>query len=79
MSKHCDKNSCSGGNDFYGGHDPVIRVPERDHNLLHNRDEANQHPIKAITNLRTRLNEKANKSDIEPLSNTEINEILGGL
>lgn len=62
MSYH-HHNPCSGGNGFLGGCTPVIPVPERDHNKLENRDEANQHPIEAITNLRTELDQISQESD----------------
>ena len=61
MSYH--RHPCSGGNGFLGGCDPVIPIPERDHNKLENRDEANQHPIEAITNLRTELNQMSRGSE----------------
>ena len=63
MSNCHHHNSCSGGNGFLGGCTPVIPVPERDHNKLENRDEANQHPIEAITNLRTELDQLNQESD----------------
>lgn len=40
-----------------GGFDSVVRVPEWDHNRLANRDEANQHPISAISGLQEILDE----------------------
>lgn len=61
---NCHHNPCSGGNGFLGGCTPVIPVPERDHNKLENRDEANQHPIEAITNLRTELDQMNQDSDV---------------
>lgn len=60
---NCHRDPCSGGNGFLGGCTPVIPVPERDHNKLENRDEANQHPIEAITNLRTELDQINQDSD----------------
>ena len=62
-NQHHHHNPCSGGNGFLGGFEPVIRIPERDHNKLENRDEANQHPIEAITNLRTELDQLNKKTD----------------
>ena len=62
MSYH--HHPCSGGNGFLGGCEPVVRVPERDHNRMENRDEANQHPIEAITNLRTELDQMNQNSDV---------------
>lgn len=63
MSNCHHHNPYSGGNGFLGGCTPVIPVPERDHNKLENRDEANQHPIEAITNLRTELDQINQDSD----------------
>ncbi len=65
----------------HGGYDPVVRVPERDHNKLENRDESNQHPIKAISGLRKELNgmnkEITNKiSTGDTLTNEDIDNIL---
>lgn len=70
MSYH--HHPCSGGNGFLGGCEPVIRIPERDHNRMENRDEANQHPIEAITNLRTEL-DKLTKDSYE--QNAQISVI----
>lgn len=36
-------------------YDHVVEVMERDHNKLENRDEANQHPISAISGLQDKL------------------------
>ena len=58
----------------HGGYDPVVRVPERDHNKLENRDEANQHPIDAISGLQKELDEKVGSKDT--LSILDIEEIL---
>lgn len=63
------------------GFDAVVRVPERDHNKLENRDEANQHPIRAISGLRRELNgmskeigDKIGTSEV--MTNAEIQQIL---
>lgn len=65
----CERDPCGGD-----GFDSVIRVPDRDHNRLENRDMENQHPIKAITNLKYELDNKMGTHDA--LSNLEILEIM---
>ena len=48
-----------------------------DHAQLYNREAKEQHPIDAITNLDTALQNRVNVSDA--LTNMEIEKILGGL
>lgn len=67
----CERDPCD------DGFDSVIRVPERDHSKLENRDAEDAHPIKAITNLQFELTQKMNAHDA--LTNIEILEILGGI
>lgn len=78
MGRYCERDPCGPSPD---GFDSVVRVPERDHNKLENRDEANQHPIKAISGLRkeltglnTELSKKVGAESV--LSNAEIQAIL---
>lgn len=56
------------------GFDHVIEVPERDHTKLENRDQPNQHPIKAISGLRKELNTKLGEGDT--LTNEDLLKIL---
>ena len=48
----------------------------KDHNLLNNRDMADQHPIKAITGLEDAIQDVDNLKQIQPISNKEIENIL---
>lgn len=66
----CERDPCG------DGFDSVIRVPERDHSKLENRDKVDQHPIKAITNLRFELSQKVGAQNA--MTNMEIKEIIGG-
>lgn len=67
----CERDPCG------GGFDSVIRVVERDHSKLTNRDMEDAHPIKAITNLKFELGQKLNENDA--ITNMEILQILGGI
>lgn len=71
MGGCCNRDPCGGD-----GFDSVIRVPERDHAKLENRDKEDQHPIKAITNLQYELSQKMGAQ--QAMTNMDINEILGG-
>lgn len=53
-----------------------VSLGTTDHNALKNRDAENQHPIAAITDLENQLSKKLGTEDF--LSNTEIEELLGG-
>ncbi len=68
---HCERDPCC------DGFDTVVRVPERDHSKLVNRDMEDAHPIKAITNLQAELTQKMNAQDA--LTNMEILQIIGGI
>jgi len=54
----------------------VMRVTTNNHADLKNRDAPDQHPIRAITDLEKQLSKKIGTEDF--LSNTEIEELLGG-
>lgn len=64
----------SGDANFNADFGTITNVSVSDHNKLTNRDADNQHPIKAITGLRTELNDKMKSSDV--LTNMEIQAIL---
>lgn len=67
-------DSSVSGNNIEMELDPVQQVTTSDHDKLQNRSKPNQHPIEAITDLITILNEKTNAKDV--LSNMEILKIL---
>lgn len=50
-----------------------------DHTLLKNRDLPDQHPIEAIADLRPELDGKLEDSDLQALSNIEIENLLRGV
>lgn len=56
--------------------DQVVEVVTSDHTKLINRDAAEQHPIGAITNLSTELNNRVVAGDT--LTNEEIEQIILG-
>ena len=56
--------------------DQVVEVVTSDHTKLINRDAAEQHPIGAITNLNTELNNRVVAGDT--LTNEEIEQIILG-
>ena len=56
--------------------DQVVEVVTSDHTKLINRDAAEQHPIGAITNLNTELNNRVVAGDT--LTNEEIEKIILG-
>lgn len=56
--------------------DQVVEVVTSDHTKLINRDAAEQHPIGAITNLSTELNNRVVAGDT--LTNEEIEKIILG-
>ena len=56
--------------------DQVVEVVTSDHTKLINRDAAEQHPIGAITNLSTELNNRIVAGDT--LTNEEIEQIILG-
>lgn len=47
-----------------------------DHSALLNRNLPDQHPIIAITNLDQTLNKKLNSEDVQPLANSDIEQLL---
>lgn len=53
----------------------AVETVERDHRALLNRDAENQHPIGAITGLQLTLD----ALKMNPITNTEIDEILKGI
>ena len=61
MGRYCERDPCHGHGYEHGmgpdGFESIVRIPERDHNRLSNRDEANQHPISAISGLQEVLDE----------------------
>lgn len=54
--------------------DPVVEVMERDHNKLENRDEANQHPISAISGLQDKLDLIAKSFELQQQENQLLKE-----
>lgn len=68
MRRDCRDPCCD------GGYDTVVAIPEKDHNKLKNRDMENQHPISAITNLKSELDTKMGSG--QAMSNMDIYQIL---
>lgn len=65
-------------NYFNVGFDMNTNLGESDHSKLVNRDLPDQHPIEAITDLQSELDEKLEDSDLQALSNIEIENLLRG-
>lgn len=65
------------GETFQTTMDQVVEVATSDHSKLKNRDMDNQHPISAITDLKTQLGRKMESSNA--LSNIDIQKIIGGI
>lgn len=55
-------------------YDHVIEVMERDHNKLENRDEANQHPISAISGLQEKLDLITRTFELQQQENSLLKE-----
>ena len=56
--------------------DEVVQVTTSDHRKLTHRDAESQHPISAISNLSTELQNRVVAGNA--LTNTDIEELLGG-
>lgn len=65
------------GETFQTTMDQVVEIVTSDHSKLENRDMDNQHPISAITDLKTQLGRKMESSNA--LSNIDIQKIIGGI
>ena len=62
---------------FETGMQQSVRILEKDHAKLLNRDLPDQHPMGAITGLDTSLGAKVSAGDA--LTNLEIEALLGGI
>lgn len=59
---------------FSAGFAPTTEVTTDDHSKLKNRDQSDQHPINAVTNLEKQLNNRPTLADV--ITNTEIEQML---
>ena len=59
---------------FKAGFTPTTEVTTDDHSKLKNRDQSDQHPIRAVTDLERQLNNRPTFADA--ITNTEIEEML---
>lgn len=54
----------------------VQEVSARDHGILENRDQPDQHPIEAVSGLKKELDDKINRSEQSVLTNQELEDLL---